>query len=172
MERIADKQKRHVTFSKRRNGLFKTAQELCSLTGATIAIVCFSEAGRPFTFCHPPSAKGDDGGDDHQRVLSIMQQYYESSRGCTITAAPFQSEPVGEPKSIDEYQNMATDLPQLASDDERTWASTEPLYASSIDASHGIVPISTWVGGNQQEMRLRPQLQRMHEKEAALLEPG
>ncbi|KAF3771834.1 Agamous-like MADS-box protein [Nymphaea thermarum] len=89
MERIADKQKRHVTISKRRNDLFKKAEDVCSLTGATIAIICFSEAGNPFTFCHPPPADG------HQQFLSIMQQYYGSSSGCTIIAAPSQSAPVG-----------------------------------------------------------------------------
>ncbi|KAF3783432.1 Arginine metabolism regulation protein I [Nymphaea thermarum] len=89
MERIADKQKRHVTISKRRNDLFKKAEDVCSLTGATIAIICFSEAGNPFTFCHPPPADG------HQQFLSIMQQYYGSSNGCTIIDAPSQSAPVG-----------------------------------------------------------------------------
>ncbi|XP_031504462.1 MADS-box protein SOC1-like [Nymphaea colorata] len=84
MERIEDKQKRHVTFSKRRNDLFKKVEEICSLTGATIAIIYFSEAGNPFTFCHPPPADG------HQQFL---QQYYGSSSGCTITAAPSQSAP-------------------------------------------------------------------------------
>ncbi|KAF3772069.1 Serum response factor-like protein B, partial [Nymphaea thermarum] len=89
MERIADKQKRHVTFSKRRNDLFKKAEEVCSLSSATIAIICFREAGNPFTFCHPPPADG------HQQFLSIMQQYYGSSSGCTIIVAPSQSAPVG-----------------------------------------------------------------------------
>uniref|UniRef100_A0A5K0Z714 MADS-box domain-containing protein n=1 Tax=Nymphaea colorata TaxID=210225 RepID=A0A5K0Z714_9MAGN len=99
MERIEDKQKRHVTFSKRRNDLFKKVEEICSLTGATIAIIYFSEAGNPFTFCHPPPADG------HQQFL---QQYYGSSSGCTITAAPSQSAPVGEPKSIGEIVSVSS----------------------------------------------------------------
>ncbi|XP_031504474.1 agamous-like MADS-box protein AGL61 [Nymphaea colorata] len=85
MERIEDKQKRHVTFSKRRNDLFKKAEEICSLTRAAIAIIYFGEAGNPFTFCHPTST------DSHQQFL---RQYYGSSSGCTITAAPSQSAPV------------------------------------------------------------------------------
>uniref|UniRef100_A0A5K0Z4F3 MADS-box domain-containing protein n=2 Tax=Nymphaea colorata TaxID=210225 RepID=A0A5K0Z4F3_9MAGN len=93
MERIEDKQKRHVTFSKRKNDLFKKAEEICSLTRATIAIIYFDEAGNPFTFCHPTSA------DSHQQFL---RQYYGSSSDCTITAAPSQSAPVGEAKSIGE----------------------------------------------------------------------
>ncbi|XAR52808.1 hypothetical protein NMG60_11021084 [Bertholletia excelsa] len=39
---------RMVTFSKRRQGLFKKARELHSLTGAHMALLVFSPAGRPY----------------------------------------------------------------------------------------------------------------------------
>ncbi|KAG5551328.1 hypothetical protein RHGRI_009666 [Rhododendron griersonianum] len=42
-----------VTFYKRRKGLFKKAHELHCLTGADIAIVAFSLAGRPYTHGEP-----------------------------------------------------------------------------------------------------------------------
>ncbi|KAF7145329.1 hypothetical protein RHSIM_Rhsim04G0025100 [Rhododendron simsii] len=42
-----------VTFSKRRKGLFKKAHELHCLTGADIAIVPCSMAGRPYTHGEP-----------------------------------------------------------------------------------------------------------------------
>ncbi|KAF3789858.1 Agamous-like MADS-box protein [Nymphaea thermarum] len=71
MGRISDRQRRDVTFSKRRKGLFKKAQELCCLTGATVGIICISEAGNPFTFAYPPPANGNDG-----RLFSILQQHY------------------------------------------------------------------------------------------------
>ncbi|KAL9269225.1 Agamous-like MADS-box protein AGL61-like protein [Drosera capensis] len=51
--KIASKSKKHVAFSKRRAGLFKKASEFCVLTGARIAIVTFSEAGKAFTFGNP-----------------------------------------------------------------------------------------------------------------------
>ncbi|KAJ1278009.1 hypothetical protein BS78_04G047400 [Paspalum vaginatum] len=44
---------KHVCFSKRRTGLFKKASELCVLSGAHLAIVVFSPAGKPYTFGHP-----------------------------------------------------------------------------------------------------------------------
>nr|GEV26124.1 agamous-like MADS-box protein AGL62 [Tanacetum cinerariifolium] len=44
---------RHVTFSKRRNGLFKKGAELCVLTGAKISIIVNSPGGRVFAFGHP-----------------------------------------------------------------------------------------------------------------------
>ncbi|KAK4340120.1 hypothetical protein RND71_041582 [Anisodus tanguticus] len=51
---ITIKAKRHVTFSKRRLGLFKKASELCILTGAEIAILVQSlKRQRLFTFGHP-----------------------------------------------------------------------------------------------------------------------
>ncbi|PSR96453.1 Agamous-like MADS-box protein [Actinidia chinensis var. chinensis] len=40
---------RTVTFSKRRKGLFKKAQELQHLTGADVVVIAFSTAGRPYT---------------------------------------------------------------------------------------------------------------------------
>ncbi|GFZ12402.1 AGAMOUS-like 71 [Actinidia rufa] len=40
---------RTVTFSKRRKGLFKKAEELHRLTGAEVAVTAFSAAGRPYT---------------------------------------------------------------------------------------------------------------------------
>ncbi|XXG43562.1 hypothetical protein AAC387_Pa01g3563 [Persea americana] len=42
-----------ATFSKRRHGLFKKAQELSKLSGYEIAIITFSGAGKAFTFRSP-----------------------------------------------------------------------------------------------------------------------
>ncbi|KAG9459706.1 hypothetical protein H6P81_004214 [Aristolochia fimbriata] len=53
MKKIENPNSLQVCFSKRRAGLFKKASELCLLTGAQIAIIAFSPAGRVFTFGHP-----------------------------------------------------------------------------------------------------------------------
>ncbi|PHT65097.1 MADS-box transcription factor 23 [Capsicum annuum] len=51
---IDNQNSRHVTFSKRRLGLFKKASELCILTGAEIVILVQSlKRQRLFTFSHP-----------------------------------------------------------------------------------------------------------------------
>ncbi|KAL3515392.1 hypothetical protein ACH5RR_022294 [Cinchona calisaya] len=42
-----------VTFSRRRNGLFKKASELCTLTGAEVALVVFSPGQKAYSFGHP-----------------------------------------------------------------------------------------------------------------------
>ncbi|ERN04769.1 agamous-like MADS-box protein AGL62 [Amborella trichopoda] len=51
--RISDKNKRHVSFSKRKGGLFKKAGKLASLTGAEVGIMIISEGGRLFTYGSP-----------------------------------------------------------------------------------------------------------------------
>ncbi|CAI8604783.1 unnamed protein product [Vicia faba] len=42
-----------VTFSKRRSGLFKKANEFCTLYGADVALVVFSPSEKVFSFGHP-----------------------------------------------------------------------------------------------------------------------
>ena len=53
MKRIEIRKSRQVTFSKRRNGLFKKASELCLLAGAQIAILVQSPGNHVYAFGHP-----------------------------------------------------------------------------------------------------------------------
>ncbi|XP_049934778.1 MADS-box protein FLOWERING LOCUS C-like [Nymphaea colorata] len=53
IKKIEDKDKRHVCFSKRRNGLMKKASELSILCGAEIAVIVFSPAGKSYSFGSP-----------------------------------------------------------------------------------------------------------------------
>uniref|UniRef100_A0A5K0ZJ19 MADS-box domain-containing protein n=1 Tax=Nymphaea colorata TaxID=210225 RepID=A0A5K0ZJ19_9MAGN len=139
---ISDQRRRHVTFSKRRKGLFKKAQELCCLTGATIGIVCFSEAGNAFTFSYPPPADDQEGDDGHRQLLSIMQQHCEQEVGLrapsrTITTTrsqPLKTRPsVVDSKSISE-QNSGTGLPQSVGGND-LWASLESLHGAGVSFS-------------------------------------
>ncbi|KAI5660249.1 hypothetical protein M9H77_29042 [Catharanthus roseus] len=50
IKKIEKESRRMVTFSKRRKGLFKKADELCSKTGAKIAIVVISASGKPYPY--------------------------------------------------------------------------------------------------------------------------
>lgn len=50
---IEDKSKRHTTFTKRRQGLFKKTKMFCDRGGATAAVIVFSKAGNGFGFGHP-----------------------------------------------------------------------------------------------------------------------
>jgi len=53
MKKISNESNLQVTFSKRRNGLFKKTSELCTLCGADAALVVFSPSGKVFSFGHP-----------------------------------------------------------------------------------------------------------------------
>ncbi|KAJ7947281.1 agamous-like MADS-box protein AGL62 [Quillaja saponaria] len=42
-----------VTFSKRRSGIYKKANEIVTLCGAEVAFLAFSPTGKPYSFAHP-----------------------------------------------------------------------------------------------------------------------
>ncbi|KAJ0011390.1 hypothetical protein Pint_33422 [Pistacia integerrima] len=50
IKKIANPSARQVTFSKRRRGLFKKAQELSTLCDAEIAVMVFSTTGKLFEY--------------------------------------------------------------------------------------------------------------------------
>ncbi|XP_031129808.1 agamous-like MADS-box protein AGL61 [Ipomoea triloba] len=70
IKRIEDKAKRHTTFTKRRQGLFKKASELCKRCNAEAAVITFSLAGNAFAFGHPS-------------VNAVLARYdsYDANRG-------------------------------------------------------------------------------------------
>ncbi|XP_010559252.1 PREDICTED: agamous-like MADS-box protein AGL29 [Tarenaya hassleriana] len=53
MEMVKDGNTRQVTFSKRRNGVFKKADELSTLCGVDVAVMVFSPGGRPYSYGSP-----------------------------------------------------------------------------------------------------------------------
>ncbi|XP_055817215.1 agamous-like MADS-box protein AGL61 [Solanum dulcamara] len=53
IKRIEDKAKRHTTFTKRRQGLFKKTKELVKRCDTQAAVITFSLAGNIFAFGHP-----------------------------------------------------------------------------------------------------------------------
>ncbi|XP_054778061.1 agamous-like MADS-box protein AGL29 [Prosopis cineraria] len=53
MKLVRDSSSRQVTFTKRRNGVFKKANELTTLCGAEVAVIAFSPGGKPFSYGQP-----------------------------------------------------------------------------------------------------------------------
>jgi hypothetical protein len=51
LKRIEDKISRQVTFSKRKSGLMKKANELAVLCDVEVALLIFSDRGRLYEFC-------------------------------------------------------------------------------------------------------------------------
>ncbi|KAL2344411.1 hypothetical protein Fmac_005696 [Flemingia macrophylla] len=62
MKKINNERNLHVTFSKRRNGVFKKASELATLCGVDLAVIVFSPGQRVFSFGTP-------------NVDSVIQRY-------------------------------------------------------------------------------------------------
>nr|ACB72866.1 flowering locus C variant [Citrus trifoliata] len=58
LQRIEDKSRCPVTFSKRRSGLIKKARELSVLCDVDLALVIFSSRGRLYEFCSADSLAG------------------------------------------------------------------------------------------------------------------
>ncbi|CAA7403364.1 unnamed protein product [Spirodela intermedia] len=56
IKRIENNEARHVTFSKRRTGLFKKLGELCIHCGAEAAALVYSPGGKLHIFAHPDEA--------------------------------------------------------------------------------------------------------------------
>ncbi|WCJ38793.1 MADS-box transcription factor 2 [Euphorbia peplus] len=54
---IEEKSIRQVTFSKRRNGLFKKARELSVLCDIEIGVVIFSGSGKLYQFCNSTNSQ-------------------------------------------------------------------------------------------------------------------
>ncbi|XP_063938455.1 MADS-box protein FLOWERING LOCUS C isoform X1 [Daucus carota subsp. sativus] len=65
IKRIEDKCNRQVTFSKRRKGLFKKAQDLSILCDIQIAVIVFSSRNKLYQFSYGNS------------MTEIIQQYYD-----------------------------------------------------------------------------------------------
>ncbi|CAL5434943.1 unnamed protein product [Camellia sinensis] len=81
IKRVEKKGQRMVTFSKRRHGLFNKARQLRSLTGADIAILTFSPAGRPYTHGEPSFDALVD------RYLNTAAAGEKAEEGCEAAAA-------------------------------------------------------------------------------------
>ncbi|KAL8140361.1 hypothetical protein V2J09_006382 [Rumex salicifolius] len=119
MKKIADKNSRYVTFSKRRSGLFKKAAEIATLCAAQIAIIVFSPTGKPFSFGQPSAeavtdrflnqddrfAAGEIGGSAQARELKALSQQLdrlnaqvkaEKEKGERLKTAMAEETAVGE----------------------------------------------------------------------------
>ncbi|KAK8589084.1 hypothetical protein V6N12_023490 [Hibiscus sabdariffa] len=53
MKLIEKEDDKVVTFSKRRSRIYKKINEITTLCGADILLICFSPSGKPFSFGHP-----------------------------------------------------------------------------------------------------------------------
>ncbi|KAK9128612.1 hypothetical protein Syun_017409 [Stephania yunnanensis] len=92
---IEDKDKRLVTFSKCRKGIFNKAKQMCMIDGTMkMSIVVFSLAGKPFFFHHPSAT-------DHTTIDQFLNRE-NPSRQSTDTKEGFWREKV----NLDQIQTL------------------------------------------------------------------
>ncbi|KAI0515889.1 hypothetical protein KFK09_008557 [Dendrobium nobile] len=104
IKRIDKEANRQVCFSKRRQGLFKKANELCTLCGAEVTIIVFSIAGKPYSFGHPSV--------DHvlQRFLNVPGTSEFSRSAATTSFDPLNEELAYLCKKLEEERNKSRAL--------------------------------------------------------------
>ncbi|CAI0419299.1 unnamed protein product [Linum tenue] len=92
IKKVENDPHRHVTFSKRKNGLFKKATELSTLCGSQLAVILFSQHHKVFSCGRPDvdSLLHHDAinninnnnvisGNDHGLGISVQEQEYVKS---------------------------------------------------------------------------------------------
>ncbi|KAF6996518.1 hypothetical protein CFC21_012849 [Triticum aestivum] len=111
IRRIENKAARDICFSKRRQGLFRKANELAVMCGAEVAAVVYSRAGKAYSFGHPsaedivdrflrPAEQAGAAGAgmgaavDPDRLAELQQKY--NKLGADLDAVEQQKERWGE----------------------------------------------------------------------------
>lgn len=120
---------RQVTFSKRRMGLFKKANELSILCGTKIVIVVFSPGNKPYSFGHPsvdaiaskflqqeldlndvletPSSNIEDLNQQHEKVMADIAEAEKEDKANEEMLKEYKSASPKEWKdSLMELKNM------------------------------------------------------------------
>uniref|UniRef100_A0A7N0TN27 MADS-box domain-containing protein n=1 Tax=Kalanchoe fedtschenkoi TaxID=63787 RepID=A0A7N0TN27_KALFE len=93
MRKMEKETNRLVTFSKRKSGLFKKANELCTLCGVECALVVFSPAEKVFSFGIPS-------------VNDVMDRYLSGNPPNPDPSQPPQPAPVQVPQNTEDGQNQ------------------------------------------------------------------
>ncbi|KAK6804850.1 hypothetical protein RDI58_002634 [Solanum bulbocastanum] len=82
IEKITKKLARMVTFSKRKKGLFRKAEELESLTSSRVTSIVFSPSGIPYTYGDVNSAiKKHFSSCNRSEMSTSMMNSHQSSYG-------------------------------------------------------------------------------------------
>ncbi|PKH85076.1 hypothetical protein CRG98_049994, partial [Punica granatum] len=122
---IRNKSAKNVTFTKRRQGLFKKASELSVLCGVRVGIVTFSPAGKPFLF-------GEDVIADY-----LMQSRPSSGSEFDTTVKRIKSAPDGSCETVEELESLIRENESLQQAVARRLESGS--FAASSSGSRGAI---------------------------------
>ncbi|XP_021639354.1 agamous-like MADS-box protein AGL61 [Hevea brasiliensis] len=85
IKKVEKENSRYVTFSKRKNGIFKKATELSTLCGADVAVILFSEHGKVFSCGNPNVEKVLDRYLAEKEEKSCILEIGSNGSGVTQT---------------------------------------------------------------------------------------
>lgn len=142
IEYIAERSRRHITFSKRKAGIMKKAYELSTLTGTDVLLLVASETGHIYSFATPrfdPFISSEPGRQLIQACLDRDPDQH------------FQQQPV-------QNQQGSTSLNQSVS------AATAPYHHQHLSTDFSLTPnasdFNTTISANDQQ----PQHPSAHEE--------
>ncbi|KAJ4837200.1 hypothetical protein Tsubulata_028142 [Turnera subulata] len=110
---VRDSGSRQVTFSKRRTGLFKKANELATLCAVQIVVIVFSPGGKPFSFGNP-------------NVESVTRRFLNQEKKPRVNTRAAHAEQKQEAK-LDKLNDELNDLLKELQVEKRTGELLEQL---------------------------------------------
>ncbi|XP_039017493.1 agamous-like MADS-box protein AGL62 [Hibiscus syriacus] len=143
---IENKDDKLITFSKRRTGIYKKLNQIATLCGTDFLFICFSPAGKPFSFGHPS-------------IESVANRFLNNN----IEPAPDNTESLVEAQRRERInriiQNYNEAVNQLEAAKERAKALAQVKQAGGSEGNHWwIAPIDQL---DPQELQ---QLESRHEE--------
>lgn len=123
MKRIENATSRQVTFSKRRNGLLKKAYELSVLCDAEVALIIFSQKGRPSEF----------SSSNMQKTIEKYCQYKKDEHIDIIGVEQYMQDETDN-TGIEQYmQHLKHEITKMARTIELLEASQRKLLGHNVD---------------------------------------
>ncbi|KAH6765872.1 hypothetical protein C2S52_016855 [Perilla frutescens var. hirtella] len=156
IKKIENVNSRQVTFSKRRAGLFKKANELAVLCEAEVAVIIFSNTGKLFEFAN----------SSMKRILSRYKKCVETAKG--LAGGELETEKPQQPKEVDvlkeEIEKLKLKQLRLLGKD-LTGMSSQELHLLERQLSEGLICIKE----RKEQLLLQELAQcRMQEQRAVL----
>ncbi|XP_048605972.1 agamous-like MADS-box protein AGL62 [Brassica napus] len=107
MVKIEKEKNLQVTFCKRKNGLFKKANELCTLCNARVAIILFSPSGKIFSF-------------GHTKVETIIDRFKKTDHPDSNTQSNMQLGEIHQNSAIRGLNNRLTEVMKNVESEQKT----------------------------------------------------
>ncbi|KAL9559564.1 hypothetical protein MBANPS3_000349 [Mucor bainieri] len=185
IEYIEDKNRRHITFSKRKAGIMKKAYELSTLTGTQVLLLVVSETGLVYTFTTvklQPIVTKPEGKNLIQACLNAPDTVQGDSNDNDSTYAPPATGGSQSKLEVEKIEAKTEPVPQTTvaaatsgsagasgyGSNSGPYQQQQPYGASTNSGASGMPPMSAAYGGHpnymnpayhQQQQSQQPQQQ-------------